>query len=66
MPSAVSPKDIAASLLVYWSPRAVGAVDDTYVTVAQVKGTLAWHSHEHEDELLFILKIVQSNHAERV
>ena len=56
MPSAVSPKDIAASLLEYWSPRVVGAVDDTYVKVAKVKGTLAWHSHENEDELFFILK----------
>jgi len=56
MPGAVSPKDIAASLLEYWSPRVVGAVDDTYVKVAKVQGTLAWHSHEHEDELFFILK----------
>jgi mannose-6-phosphate isomerase-like protein (cupin superfamily) len=56
MPNAVSPKDIAASLLEYWSPRVVGAVDDTYVKVAKVKGTLAWHSHENEDELFFILK----------
>lgn len=56
MPDAVSPKDIAASLLEYWSPRVVGAVDDSYVKVAKVKGTLAWHSHENEDELFFILK----------
>ena len=56
MPDAVSPKDIAASLVEYWSPRVVGAVDDSYVKVAKVKGTLAWHSHENEDELFFILK----------
>jgi mannose-6-phosphate isomerase-like protein (cupin superfamily) len=56
MPTAVSPKDIAASLLEYWSPRVVGEVDDAYVKVAKLKGTLAWHSHEHEDELFFILK----------
>jgi mannose-6-phosphate isomerase-like protein (cupin superfamily) len=56
LPNAVSPEDIAASLLEYWSPRVVGAVDDTYVKVAKVKGTLAWHSHENEDELFFILK----------
>ncbi len=56
MPGAVSPKDIAASLAEHWSPRVVAAVDDSYVKVAKVKGTLAWHSHEHEDELFFILK----------
>ncbi len=49
MPSAVSPKDIAASLAEHWSPRVVAAVDDSYVKVAKVKGTLAWHSHEHEE-----------------
>jgi mannose-6-phosphate isomerase-like protein (cupin superfamily) len=26
------------------------------VKVAKVKGTLAWHAHDHEDELFFILK----------
>jgi len=52
----VSPKDIAAALPEYWSPRVIGAVDDIYVKVAKVKGTLAWHSHENEDELFFILK----------
>jgi mannose-6-phosphate isomerase-like protein (cupin superfamily) len=56
MPGAVSPKDIAAALPEYWSPRVIGAVDDIYVKVAKVKGTLAWHSHENEDELFFILK----------
>jgi mannose-6-phosphate isomerase-like protein (cupin superfamily) len=56
MPSAVSPKDIAASLLEHWSPRVIAAVDDAYVKVAKVIGTLAWHSHEGEDELFFILK----------
>ena len=56
MPGSVSPKDIAAALPEYWSPRVIGAVDDIYVKVAKVKGTLAWHSHENEDELFFILK----------
>ncbi|MBU1619779.1 MAG: cupin domain-containing protein [Gammaproteobacteria bacterium] len=52
----VSPKDIAASLDEYWSPRVVGEVDDAFVKVAKVKGSLAWHSHENEDELFLILK----------
>jgi mannose-6-phosphate isomerase-like protein (cupin superfamily) len=56
MPDAVAPGDIAAALPEYWSPRVIGAVDDIYVKVAKVKGTLAWHSHENEDELFFVLK----------
>jgi mannose-6-phosphate isomerase-like protein (cupin superfamily) len=57
MPSAaVSPKNIAASLQEYWSPRVIAEVDDTYVKVAKVQGSLAWHSHENEDELFLILK----------
>ena len=31
-------------------------LDDCYVKVAKVKGTLAWHAHDNEDELFFILK----------
>jgi mannose-6-phosphate isomerase-like protein (cupin superfamily) len=56
MKQAVSPGAIAQSLTEYWSPRVVAEVDDTYVKVAKVKGTLAWHAHDGEDELFFILK----------
>ncbi len=56
MKVAVSPKDVAASLTEFWSPRVVAEVDDSYVKVAKVKGTLAWHSHDNEDELFLILK----------
>lgn len=51
-----SPKEIVASLTELWSPRIVAEVDDAYVKVAKVKGSLAWHSHDNEDELFFILK----------
>jgi mannose-6-phosphate isomerase-like protein (cupin superfamily) len=56
MSQSVSPKSVAASLTEFWSPRVVAEVDDAYVKVAKVKGTLAWHSHDGEDELFFILK----------
>jgi mannose-6-phosphate isomerase-like protein (cupin superfamily) len=52
----VSPQQIAASLTELWSPRVVGEVDDVYIKVAKVQGSLAWHSHENEDELFLILK----------
>ncbi len=53
---AVSPRRAAASLTELWSPRVIGEVDDAYVKVARVHGSLAWHSHENEDELFLILK----------
>lgn len=56
MPTAVSPKQAAASLTEHWSPRVIGEVDDCYVKVAKVQGTFGWHSHEHEDELFLVLK----------
>lgn len=46
----------AASLTEYWSPRVVAEFDDSYVKVAKLQGSLAWHSHEHEDEVFFVLK----------
>jgi mannose-6-phosphate isomerase-like protein (cupin superfamily) len=56
MSDVVSPSKIAAGLDEHWSPRVVAELDDSFVKVAKVQGTLAWHSHEHEDELFYILK----------
>jgi len=56
MSQTVSPKVIASALTEYWSPRVIGEVDDSYVKVAKVHGSLAWHSHENEDELFLVLK----------
>jgi mannose-6-phosphate isomerase-like protein (cupin superfamily) len=56
MSDAVSPHQIAASLTEFWSPRVIGEVDDAYIKVAKIHGTLAWHSHEKEDELFLVLK----------
>lgn len=53
--SAVSPRQLAAALNEFWSPRVIGELDDNYVKVAKVKGTLAWHSHEGEDEMFYVL-----------
>ena len=52
----VSPEKIAAALTEHWSPRVVAELDDSYVKVAKVQGSLTWHSHDNEDELFFILK----------
>lgn len=52
----LSPRNIAASLEEYWSPRVIAELDDSYVKVARLKGTLAWHSHEDEDELFVVLR----------
>jgi mannose-6-phosphate isomerase-like protein (cupin superfamily) len=40
----------------YWSPRVVGRVNNQYVKVAKLKGELAWHKHDDEDELFLILQ----------
>jgi mannose-6-phosphate isomerase-like protein (cupin superfamily) len=56
MPGAASPKLIASSLTELWSPRVIAEVDDAYIKVAKVHGSLAWHSHDREDELFLILE----------
>lgn len=54
--SPISPGAIAATLEEHWSPRVVAELDDSYVKVAKLHGTLAWHSHDQEDELFYVLK----------
>ncbi|MBL8262953.1 MAG: cupin domain-containing protein [Xanthomonadaceae bacterium] len=56
MQRVASPLVVAASLEELWSPRVVAEFDDSYVKVAKVQGSLAWHRHEDEDELFFVLK----------
>ncbi len=56
MTKVLSPREIAASLTELWSPRVVAEVDDAYIKVAKVQGSLTWHSHENEDELFLVLK----------
>src|SRR5213078_2173392 len=55
-PAVVSPARVADSLVEHWSPRVIAEVDDAYIKVAKVHGSLAWHSHDNEDELFLILK----------
>src|SRR5262249_25272125 len=52
----VSLEQLAETLTELWSPRVVGEVDDAYIKVAKVQGSLTWHSHENEDELFLVLK----------
>ena len=56
MTEVVSPAQVAERLTELWSPRVVAELDDSFVKVAKVHGRLAWHSHENEDELFYILK----------
>ena len=56
MKTTISPKAVAASLDELWSPRVVAELEDSYVKVAKVQGKLAWHAHDGEDEMFFILK----------
>ncbi len=56
MNEVVSPIAIARALDAYWSPRVIAELDDSYVKVAKVLGTLAWHSHDDEDELFVVLR----------
>lgn len=40
----------------HWRPKIVGEVNESYIKVAKLKGEFLWHSHEHEDEMFYVLK----------
>ncbi len=40
----------------FWSPKVVGRVNDQYVKVAKLKGEIAWHKHDEEDELFHVVR----------
>ena len=49
-------EDELLSINEFWSPKVVGQVNDQYIKVAKLKGELAWHKHDHEDEMFYIVK----------
>ncbi len=55
-PQVSSPLSIAQGLTELWSPRVVAELDESYIKVAKVHGHLAWHNHEHEDEMFLVHK----------
>ncbi len=40
----------------FWSPKIVGELNDSYVKLVKMTGDFLWHQHEHEDELVLVLK----------
>jgi mannose-6-phosphate isomerase-like protein (cupin superfamily) len=39
-----------------WSPKVVAKVNESFVKVAKIEGELAWHKHDLEDELFWIVR----------
>src|SRR6185312_6705833 len=61
MPAAISPRQAAAALTEYWSPRVIGELDDSYLKVAKVLGTFGWHCHDDEGELFVVPRGTRHN-----
>lgn len=56
MSNVISPGNIAAALTELWFPHVVAELDDSFVKVAKIQGSLTWHSHDSEDEFFYVLK----------
>ena len=39
----------------HWSPKIVGELNGQHVKLVKLKGDFVWHSHEHEDEMFYVL-----------
>lgn len=40
----------------YFNPRIAGELNGQHVKLVKFKGEFIWHSHEHEDEMFYVLK----------
>lgn len=40
----------------YWDPHVAGDLNGQQVRLVKFKGPFAWHHHEHEDELFYVVK----------
>ena len=39
-----------------WKPRKIAELNGQQVLLAKLQGEFIWHSHEHEDELFYVVK----------
>jgi len=56
MPLKVNVEDKLSQFEDYWNPRIIGELNGQQVKVVKLQGKFIWHKHEHEDELLYVLK----------
>jgi mannose-6-phosphate isomerase-like protein (cupin superfamily) len=40
----------------HWSPKIVAGLNGQHVKLVKFQGTFVWHSHEHEDELFYVVR----------
>lgn len=40
----------------HWNPRIVGALNGQHVKLVKAQGEFAWHKHDEEDELFYVIK----------
>lgn len=40
----------------HWNPRIAAELNGQYVKVVKFQGDFVWHSHEHEDEMFYVLE----------
>jgi mannose-6-phosphate isomerase-like protein (cupin superfamily) len=40
----------------HWSPKIVGELNGQQVKLAKFQGEFAWHKHDEEDELFYVIK----------
>lgn len=52
----VNVKEKLATFSEHWDPRIAGSLNGQMVKLAKIKGDFIWHSHEHEDELFWVIK----------
>jgi mannose-6-phosphate isomerase-like protein (cupin superfamily) len=39
-----------------WSPKIVAELNGQHVKLVRAQGEFVWHSHEHEDELFYVVR----------
>ena len=39
-----------------WNPKIIGELNGQLIKLVKFKGPFAWHHHDHEDELFYVVK----------
>lgn len=39
----------------HWNPRVIGELNGQMVKLAKLHGEFVWHSHDHEDEMFYVI-----------
>jgi len=55
LPDAIDLREKLSLFSAHWEPKIIGELNGQHVKLAKLSGEFVWHTHDHADELFFVV-----------